>query len=131
MASKLKEKAVHGASKLSEKVTDATIPDTASSSSSNSDVTSREKYVLKVTAGPSYDTATHVPVVVNGNEATSFENEFMKVKVKVRIRGYQGLPRTSPSHSPYFDHPMHVKDQYSVGFSFVPKMDLPGDELWW
>lgn len=83
------------------------------------------KYMLKVTAGPAYDLSTHKPVVVNGDEALQFENEFMTASIKVRIRGYQGLPKQSPTHSAYFDHPDHIKDQYSVGFSFVPKKDIP------
>jgi hypothetical protein len=83
------------------------------------------KYMLKVTAGPAYDLSTHEAVVVNGAEALQFENAFMTTSIKVRIRGYQGLPKHSPAHSPYFDHPDHVKDQYSVGFSFVPKKDIP------
>jgi hypothetical protein len=97
--------------------------DSAESSSSETS-REREKYMLRVSAGPSYDTATHKPVIVNGNTPTAFENEFMTVKVKVRIRNYNGLPRESPSHSPYFDDPRHAKDQYSVGFSFVPKKDF-------
>jgi hypothetical protein len=92
--------------------------DSAESSGSE---TTPEKYLLRVSAGPSYDTSTHLPVIVNGDTPTAFENEFMTVKVKVRIRNYNGLPRSSTSHSPYFDDPRHAKDQYSVGFSFVPK----------
>jgi hypothetical protein len=90
-----------------------------------------EKYILRVSAGPSYDESTHQPVVVNGEMPTAFENEFMTTKLKVRIRGYNGLPRSSSSHSPYFDHPMHSKDQYSVGFSFVPKKDLDAVHAVW
>ncbi|TID21258.1 hypothetical protein E2P81_ATG04545 [Venturia nashicola] len=83
------------------------------------------KYMLKVTAGPAYHLSTQKPVVVNGDEALQFENDFMTASIKVRIRGYQGLPKHSPTHSAYFDHPDHIKDQYSVGFSFVPKRDIP------
>lgn len=126
--SSIKDKAAKGVLKATAKVTDNS---DSSSTSSNALDEYGEKYILRVTAGPSYDPATHVEMVVNGNEATAVENEFMKAKVKVRIRGYRGLPRASPSHTPYFDHPMHLDDQYSVGFSFVPKVDLPGDELWW
>jgi hypothetical protein len=31
-----------------------------------------------------------------------------------------GLPRNSPSTSPYFSHAPHTHDQYSINFSFVP-----------
>jgi hypothetical protein len=90
-----------------------------------------EKYRLIVTAGPSYDKSTHKVVGVNTGEAVSFENEFVRAKVKVRIRGYRGLPGRCPPTSPYFDDPWHAKDQYSVAFSFVPKQDLPSlDTVW-
>lgn len=49
-----------------------------------------EKYLLRVTAGPSYDVSTHQEVHVNGDEATSFESDAMSVKVRVRIQGYNG-----------------------------------------
>jgi hypothetical protein len=90
-----------------------------------------EKYRLIVTAGPSYDKSTHKVVGVNTGEAVSFENDFVRAKVQVRIRGYRGLPGRCPSSSPYFDDPSHAKDQYSVAFSFVPKQDLPSlDTVW-
>ena len=90
-----------------------------------------EKYRLIVTAGSSYDKSTHKVVGVNTGEAVSFENEFVRAKVKVRIRGYRGLPGRCPPTSPYFDDPWHAKDQYSVAFSFVPKQDLPSlDTVW-
>lgn len=120
MASKIKSKISKAASKVG---------GGEDSSSSGGAEGYSEKYILRVSAGPSYDTSTHIPVIVNGTEPTSFENQYMKSSVKVRIRGYQGIPRNSPSHTPYFDHPMHTKDQYSVGFSFVPKVDLNGEDL--
>lgn len=129
MASALKDKASKGASKVASKITDDQ-GDVESGSSSGTDEYG-EKYILRVTAGPGYDPANHVPIIVNGRDATSVENEYIHAKVKVRIRGYSGLPRESSSHSPYFDHPTRSDTQYSVGFSFVPKVDIPGDELWW
>lgn len=89
------------------------------------------KYMLLVTAGPSYDPATHKTVAVNADDAVAFENEFMRVKLKVRIRDFVGLPEGSEKTTPYFDDPLHEKDQYSVGFSFVPKVDIPADETVW
>lgn len=90
-----------------------------------------EKYRLIVTAGSSYDKSTHKVVGVNTGEAVSFENEFVRAKVQVRIRNYRGLPGRCPPISPYFDDPWHAKDQYSVAFSFVPKQDLPSlDTVW-
>lgn len=90
-----------------------------------------EKYRLYVTAGPSYDKAEHKQVPVNTATAVVVENEFLKAKIKVRIRQYRGLPVDSPSHSPYFDDALHEKDQYSIAFSFVPKQDLPSQNTVW
>ncbi|KAF2482681.1 hypothetical protein BDY17DRAFT_164346 [Neohortaea acidophila] len=90
-----------------------------------------DKYRLLVTAGPSYDPSTHQIVHVNTDTATSIENEFIRAKLKVRIRGYRGLPSSCPSSSPYFENAAHLKDQYSIAFSFVPKKDLPSlDAIW-
>lgn len=90
-----------------------------------------DKYRLLVTAGPSYDTSTHKIVQVNTSTPTYIENDFIRAKIKVRIRGYRGLPSNSPSSSPYFDDPWHEKDAYSVAFSFIPKVDLPSQDLVW
>jgi len=46
--------------------------------------------MLRVTAGPSYDAKTHKLVLVNEEEACSFENEFMSVSVKVRVKDFSG-----------------------------------------
>lgn len=90
-----------------------------------------EKYRLVVTAGPSYDKSSHKVVAVNTGEAVTVENDFIRARVKVRIRGFRGLPSRCPSSSPYFDDPSHAKDQYSVAFSFVPKRDLPSLHTVW
>jgi hypothetical protein len=90
-----------------------------------------DKYRLLVTAGPSYDPSTHKLVHVNTDTPTYVENEFIRCKIKVRIRGFRGLPSSCPSSSPYFEDPMHVRDQYSIGFSFVPKQDLPSLDVIW
>lgn len=90
-----------------------------------------DKYRLLVTAGPSYDTTTHNIVHVNTSTPTYIENDFLRAKLKVRIRGYKGLPSASPSTSPYFEDPLHEKDAYSIAFSFVPKVDLPSQDVAW
>lgn len=90
-----------------------------------------EKYKLRVTAGPYYDQDSHKPVYVNTNQSCFIENEFVRAQIKVRIRNYHGLPKGSEPMSPYFNDPMHVKDQYSVAFSFVPKQDLPSRDTVW
>ncbi|KAF2732569.1 DUF1769-domain-containing protein, partial [Polyplosphaeria fusca] len=93
------------------------------------DAASRDKYLLRITAGPSYDTATHSEVAVNGTDAHVIENDVMTCWLKVRIRDYHGLPRNSPSSSTYFNHPLHTSDRYSIGFSFVPKKDIAGNDM--
>jgi hypothetical protein len=104
----------------------------ATSRKSDPEVTPEaEKYRLVVTAGPSYDKSTHKVVAVNTGEAVTVENEFIRARVKVRIRGFRGLPSRCLSTSPYFDDPSHAKDQYSVAFSFVPKQDLPSLHTVW
>jgi hypothetical protein len=95
----------------------------------------REKYLLQVTAGPSYDASTHVPLRVNdcgaGTAPARLENEFVRAAVRVRIRDYRGLPLASPAGCAYFEHASRVREQYSIGFSFVPKVDIPADEAIW
>ncbi|KAK4623600.1 hypothetical protein CLAFUW4_05329 [Fulvia fulva] len=90
-----------------------------------------EQYRLLVTAGPSYDLKQHKIIHVNTDTPTTIENEFLTVKINVRVRGFRGLPDTSPSTASYLEHPMHQKDQYSLGFSFVPKQDLPSVDTVW
>ena len=97
----------------------------------NAATTNTDKYRLLITAGPSYDVSTHKLVHVNTDAPTLIENEFMRCKLKVRIKGFRGLPSECPSSSPYFEDSAHVKDQYSIAFSFVPKQDLPSKDLIW
>ena len=49
-----------------------------------------DKYLLQVTAGPSYDQSTHKVVNVNSDEAIFIENDLMACWIKVRIRDYHG-----------------------------------------
>lgn len=115
------------ASALKSKV--AGLASSASSSAATREET--EQYKLVVTAGPSYDQSQHQVVQVNTGEATYVENEFLRAKINVRVRGFRGLPSSSPSTSDYFDTPLHEKDQYSLGFSFVPKQDLTSVDTVW
>jgi hypothetical protein len=120
MATKLKEKAAKAVDKITPDHPERELEDIAT-----------EKYLLQVTAGPSYDESTHKPVIVNGNTATAFENEFVKANIKVRIRDFRGLPLSAPTNSVYFDEPSRHKEQYSIGFSFVPKVDLESVDTVW
>lgn len=72
------------------------------------------KYRIRVTGGPSYDSKTHRLVHVNGRDALSFENEFMHVKLKVRVRDYAGTlqppPRPREARSPPFIPPSNLSN---------------------
>ncbi|KAI3390408.1 hypothetical protein diail_9738 [Diaporthe ilicicola] len=82
-----------------------------------------DKYILRVTAGPSYDLADHTEVPVNSPTPVKISTEHMDAELNVRIQNYRGLPRNSPSTSPYFNQEPHNKnkDQYSIAFRFTPK----------
>jgi hypothetical protein len=86
------------------------------------------KYRLKVTAGADYDLKTHQEVPVNG-ETIRIENEHAIVSLCVRIQNYRGYPENSPSTSPYFDHPLHKKDLYSICFAITFKEPVNGNNL--
>lgn len=81
-----------------------------------------EKYILRITAGPDYDSAEKYEVPVNRPEAVQIKSDAADIELNVRIQNYQGLPRGSPSTSPYFDTPPHDynQDQYSIAFRFTP-----------
>lgn len=85
-----------------------------------------EKYIIRVTAGSTYDVDSHQVVPVNSSDLTKISNEFMDIELNVRVQNYKGLPRDSPTTSPYFLHPPHDynKDQYSISFRFTPKKPL-------
>lgn len=82
-----------------------------------------EKYILRVTAGPTYDLADHTEVPVNAPTPVSISSARMDIELNVRIQNYRGLPPNSPSTSPYFSQEPHAtnKDQYSIAFRFTPK----------
>ncbi|KAI9885456.1 MAG: hypothetical protein M1823_002762 [Watsoniomyces obsoletus] len=88
-----------------------------------------EKYLLRVSAGPSYDPSTHNLVHVNKSEPFEISGPWGSAHLHVRIRNYRGLPRGSPRSCRYFDHPLHLNDQYSISFSFLPTTSIPGHEL--
>lgn len=85
-----------------------------------------------VNLGSAYDRSTHKIVKVNTETPTTIENDFMIAKIVVRVKGFRGLPSSSPSTSAeYFADPMHARDQYSLGFTFVPKQDIPSVDTVW
>lgn len=81
-----------------------------------------EKYILRVTAGPTYDELTHREVPVNQSEPLRIQSDVADIELNVRIQNYQGLPLSSPSTSPYFLREPHAynQDQYSIAFRFTP-----------
>ncbi|KAK5241495.1 hypothetical protein LTR16_009325, partial [Cryomyces antarcticus] len=115
-------------------------------------------YLLKVTAGPSYDPKTHEPVHVNTEKPIKISTPHIDANVRVRIQEYRGkwtvslpssattayfdlskntkadapstgLPRPSPTTSPYFSQPPHTADRYSISFTFTPKTTLNGHDV--
>ncbi|KAI9706502.1 MAG: hypothetical protein M1836_003508 [Candelina mexicana] len=88
-----------------------------------------DKYILKVTAGPAYDPSTHKIVSVNCSTATHISNAHITADINVRIQNYRGLPSTSPSTSPYFSHPLHASDAYSISLTFIPSSPINGADL--
>lgn len=86
-------------------------------------------YRLLVSAGPAYDASTHHPVLVNSHERQTIETDSMTLEYAVRIKHFTGLPTGSPETSSYFEHPLHKSDQYSISLAFIPKVDIPGDDL--
>ncbi|TQN68243.1 UPF0590 protein [Colletotrichum shisoi] len=88
-----------------------------------------EKYILRVTAGPSYDVDSQVEVPVNQAQPTKINSALADVELNVRIQNYAGLPRNSPTTSPYFSTEPHAanNDQYSISFRFTPKK--PADSV--
>jgi hypothetical protein len=86
-------------------------------------------YRLRATAGTSYDVSTHKVVPVNAPQTITFETSSIILSLAVRLRKFTGFPSGSPETSPYFEHPLHKSDQYSISFSFIPKTDIPGSDL--
>ncbi|KAF4594444.1 UPF0590 protein [Ophiocordyceps camponoti-floridani] len=81
-----------------------------------------DQYVLRVTAGPSYDEASHIEVPVNRPGPVRIQSALADIELSVRIRNYHGLPRASPETSAYFSASPHDtnNDQYSIAFRFTP-----------
>ncbi|KAI9796745.1 MAG: hypothetical protein M1833_005985 [Piccolia ochrophora] len=88
-----------------------------------------DQFLLRVTAGPSYDPSTHQTLPVNSLNPIHIETSSTEILLNLRIKNYRGLPRGTPSTAPYFSHPLHARDQYSISFSLLPKSDIPGTDL--
>lgn len=120
-----------------------------------------EQYMLRVTAGATYDSTKHEDMLVNSEKPITISSDLIDAKIHMRIKDYRGmlqpsttlaffasspssgctqkvpfslthtpgLPKGSPSTSPYFSTPQHPYDRYSISFSFTPKTSIPGDKL--
>ncbi|KAE8393990.1 hypothetical protein ETB97_009186 [Aspergillus alliaceus] len=91
--------------------------------------TDTRKYRLKVTAGPSYDPSTHQLVPVNEDQTLRIENELAITRLCVRVQDYTGYTDNSSKTNPYFDHPLHLSDQYSISFAIVFKRPVNANSL--
>ncbi|KAI1329782.1 hypothetical protein F5Y16DRAFT_365286 [Xylariaceae sp. FL0255] len=82
-----------------------------------------EKYIIRVTAGSDYNIDHQVEVPVNSPEVVKISNDLIDAEINVRVQNYHGLPRNSPTTSPYFSLEPHNtnKDQYSLAIRFTPK----------
>ncbi|KAI1314211.1 DUF1769-domain-containing protein [Xylaria venustula] len=82
-----------------------------------------DKYIIRVTAGSDYNIDNHVVVPVNSPETITISNDLIDAEINVRVQNYNGLPRNSPSTSPYFSLEPHAtnNDQYSLAIRFTPK----------
>ncbi|KAM0074974.1 hypothetical protein ACKRZS_013035 [Fusarium odoratissimum] len=82
-----------------------------------------ENYVLRITAGPDYDQSQQVEVPVNTAKPVTIKSDRADIELNVRVNDYKGLPRNSPTTSPYFSTEPHAynRDQYSISFRFTPK----------
>ncbi|KAL7944881.1 hypothetical protein V8C42DRAFT_323980 [Trichoderma barbatum] len=92
--------------------------------------TMMDKYILRVTAGSSYDENTHIEVPVNESAPVRIKSNAADIELNVRIQDYKGLPRGSPSTSSYFAAEPHAsnQDQYSISFRFTPLNPLKEED---
>jgi hypothetical protein len=87
-----------------------------------------DKYILRVTAGPGYELDDHQEVPVNHHQPIHISSAHADIELNVRVQDYRGLPRGSPSTSPYFEQEPHRynQDQYSISLRFTPKRAAAG-----
>jgi hypothetical protein len=86
-----------------------------------------DKYILSVTAGPNY--TDQKPIPINTEQPTHIDSPHCSANITARVQNYRGLPASSPKTSPYFSHPSHTADLYSLAFDFTPKRDISGHDL--
>lgn len=86
---------------------------------------------LIVMAGSTYDQSHHQIVNFNDPKPLLIDGPYMSIKLHVQMRDYTGLSPNSPRNSAYFDHRLHHKDYYSIGFSCTPKKSINSKDLVW
>jgi hypothetical protein len=57
--------------------------------------------MLKVTAGPSYDTSTHQEVPVNTEKPIEISSSHIDAKITVRVQDYRGKCTMYPAITPH------------------------------
>ncbi|EAQ83421.1 hypothetical protein CHGG_09825 [Chaetomium globosum CBS 148.51] len=90
-----------------------------------------DAYLIRVTAGPNYDPASHVEIPVNDPRPVRVvANALLDADLCVRVHNYRGLPRAAPKTSPYFEQEPHGYngDQYSIALRFRLKRPGGGGE---
>jgi hypothetical protein len=50
-----------------------------------------EQYILRVTAGSTYDTSKHEDVLVNSEKPVNISSEHLDAKMHIRIKDYRGV----------------------------------------
>jgi hypothetical protein len=54
------------------------------------EVTHHEQYMLRVTAGPTYNTKEHKDVLVNTEKPVDISSDLIDAKLHMRIKDYRG-----------------------------------------
>lgn len=88
-----------------------------------------DKYMLKVTAGPDYSESSQKLVSPNTETPFHISSAQIEASLRIRVQKYHGLPKDSPTTSPYFSTDPHKSDLYSLAFDFKLKEDVNGNDL--
>jgi len=59
-----------------------------------------EQYILRVTAGPTYDASSQQPVHVNAEKPLTISSEHVDANITVRIKDYRGIHLSSHTLQP-------------------------------
>lgn len=79
-------------------------------------MTHHEQYILRVTAGATYDTSKHQDVHVNSENAINISSDLIDARIDIRVKDYRGtLPTRTISitlalgacNSPFGTHNTH------------------------